>query len=184
MGEDYGATSDAELLQRTATDPEAFGAFYRRHVDALLAYCRRRTPSSEVAADIVAEAFAAALIGRERFDLQRGSALQWLLGIASHKISDFHRRGDAERRLQRRLKMREIIWTEEDLSHIERLGSKTTAGRLMEELPLAEQRAVTARILDGREYEDIARGAQESEAVIRKRVSRGLARMRNWIGET
>src|SRR4051812_17532548 len=49
---------DAELLRLTATAPEAFGAFYRRHVQAVLAYSRRRTGSAEIALDLTAEVFA------------------------------------------------------------------------------------------------------------------------------
>jgi hypothetical protein len=34
--------TDGELLVATATDPEAFATFYRRHVRGLLAFFRRR----------------------------------------------------------------------------------------------------------------------------------------------
>jgi hypothetical protein len=34
--------TDGELLVATATDPEAFGTFFRRHVRGVLAFFRRR----------------------------------------------------------------------------------------------------------------------------------------------
>jgi RNA polymerase sigma-70 factor (ECF subfamily) len=41
--------SDQELLERTAHEPEAFGAFYRRHVAAVLVFFRRRTGDPQLA---------------------------------------------------------------------------------------------------------------------------------------
>src|SRR5215217_7556045 len=47
----------------------------------------------------------------------------------------------------------------------------------------AEQRdAIRAHVLWGRSYADIARSQRTSEAVVRKRVSRGLAAVRERIG--
>src|ERR687894_328491 len=51
---------DDALLTASRRDPEAFGAFYRRHERAVFAYFRRRVPTPELAADLTAETFAAA----------------------------------------------------------------------------------------------------------------------------
>ena len=51
--------SDGELLVATASDPEAFGLFYRRHVRGMLSFFRRRVGSAELALDLTAETFAA-----------------------------------------------------------------------------------------------------------------------------
>jgi RNA polymerase sigma-70 factor (ECF subfamily) len=45
-------------------------------------------------------------------------------------------------------------------------------------LPPDQRAAVSARVLDDLEYEEIAVAARTSESVVRKRVSRGLAAMR------
>src|SRR3954462_643347 len=58
--------TDEDLLQATPDDPEAFGIFYRRHVDAVLAFFRVRTGDPELAADLMAETFAAALLAVPR----------------------------------------------------------------------------------------------------------------------
>ncbi|MGH2930562.1 MAG: sigma factor-like helix-turn-helix DNA-binding protein, partial [Solirubrobacteraceae bacterium] len=44
--------------------------------------------------------------------------------------------------------------------------------------PTDERAAVRARVIEEREYGEIARSLGCSEMVIRKRVSRGLARLR------
>ena len=48
-------------------------------------------------------------------------------------------------------------------------------------LPADQAEAVRARIVDEREYEDIARELRTSEAVVRKRVSRGLGALRRQV---
>ena len=52
----------------------------------------RRTRNAELAADLTAETFAAALVARARFDPGRGSASAWLYGIALNKLARVERR--------------------------------------------------------------------------------------------
>jgi DNA-directed RNA polymerase specialized sigma24 family protein len=86
---------DRELLAAVGSDPDAFAAFYRRHVRGVLAYVARQVGPDDVG-DLVAEVFAAALVHRRRFDPSRGGAEAWLTGIARHKIYDARRRGVVE----------------------------------------------------------------------------------------
>ena len=53
----------------------------------------------------------------------------------------------------------------------------------LDALPADQREAVRARILDERDYADIARTTRTSEAVVRKRVSRGLAGLRARVKE-
>jgi DNA-directed RNA polymerase specialized sigma24 family protein len=53
--------NDEELLAATPSQPEAFGTFYRRHERAMLVFFLRRVSTPEVAADLTAEVFVAAL---------------------------------------------------------------------------------------------------------------------------
>lgn len=56
----YGERSDEDLLTATVRDPEAFGAFYRRHGVAVFRYMLFRTGSVNEAAELSGEVFAAA----------------------------------------------------------------------------------------------------------------------------
>lgn len=61
---DVGASehlSDAELLATAQSDPEAFACVYDRYETSVVGYFLRRTGDSELAADLTAEVFAAAL---------------------------------------------------------------------------------------------------------------------------
>ena len=171
--------SDEDLL--LSGDPEDFGRFYDRYVDMLLGYFARRTADPEVAADLTAETFAAALAARKRFRRAATPAVAWLFGIAQHKLTDYRRRGAAEGRMQRRLGMERVPVGEEDRELITMLG-RDAAWQLIDELPPDQRDAVRAHVLEDRAYSEIAVASDTSEAVVRKRVSRGLGALRAKIG--
>ena len=176
---DSDATDD-ELL--TARDAASFEQFYLRHVDGVLGYFARRTRDPELAADLCAETFAAALASRYRFRPGTAPASAWLFGIGSKKLADAQRRGSVETRARRRLGMERIELSDKDLARIERLGEGDETRMLMERLPADQRAAIAAHVIDERPYGEIALELRTSEAVVRKRVSRGLASMRQRIG--
>lgn len=68
---------------------------------------------------------------------------------------------------------------DEELERVEQILDAAGSGLAgaLERLPALEQQAITARVLDERDYSDIAATERTSEAAIRQRVSRGLARL-------
>jgi RNA polymerase sigma-70 factor (ECF subfamily) len=176
--------SDEGLLLAVPGEPDAFAMLYRRHARPLLAYFARRTRDAELAADLTAETFAAALDGAHRFDPDRGPAAAWLYGIARHQLSGALRRGAVEDRARRRLGMARLELDDDALEGIDRLAAGDATAALqeaLEGLPPDQRDAVRARVLDEREYGEIARAERTSEAVVRKRVSRGLAGLRSRL---
>lgn len=67
----WDETPDERLLASARAEPSAFGAFYRRHEDGVLSYFLGRVGDPEVAADLTAETFAAALTSAHRFRARR-----------------------------------------------------------------------------------------------------------------
>ncbi len=171
--------SDEDLL--SARDGASFELFYRRHAERMLGYFMRRTRDAELAADLTAETFAAALTSRRRYRRDAAPATSWLFGIASKKLADAQRRGYAERRARRRLGLERIELTDDDIARIESLAD-LEAGTLIDELVPDQRVAVQAHVVEERDYAEIARDLDVSEAVVRKRVSRGLAALRQRIG--
>jgi RNA polymerase sigma-70 factor (ECF subfamily) len=113
-------STDESLL--LSGEPEAFGRFYDRYVRSLLAYFPRRTRDPEVAADLTAETFAAALGARARFEARSVPASVWLFAIAHHKLTDYYRRGSAEDRMRRRLGVERVPVGAEDAEMIPPAG--------------------------------------------------------------
>ena len=121
--------SDDDLLAATRTEPEAFAVFYRRHVEALLAYFARRTRNAELAADLTAETFAAALDGAHRHRPDKGPAVAWLYGIARRQLAHAARKGAVEDRARRRLGMARLQLTDEALERVEALATADASAR-------------------------------------------------------
>ena len=85
-------------------------------------------------------------------------------------------------RARRRLGMERIELADADLARIDRLGEGDEAHAWMERLAPDQRAAVRAHVIDQRPYGEIAGEMETSEAVVRKRVSRGLAAMRARMG--
>jgi RNA polymerase sigma factor (sigma-70 family) len=171
--------TDAELLADDGAD--SFAEFYRRHARRVAGYLVRATGDAEAAADLTAETFAAALIARRRYRPERAAPATWLLGIASHKLGDWRRRGYAEDRARRRLGMERIELSADDADELARLGDEVGVIELIDELPADQRGAVRARLLEEHSYREIAAVAHISEAAARQRVSRGLAALRRRL---
>jgi RNA polymerase sigma factor (sigma-70 family) len=152
-----------------------FGRFYDDYVKSLLAFFQRRVHDPEVAADLTAETFAAALVARKRF--KGGNEAAWLFSIAQHKLTDYRRTGSAETRMRARLGMERVPVDDDDAELIRWLGDEV-ATQLIEELPAEQRDAIRAHVLEDRDYGEIAREAQTSETAVRQRVSRGLRVLR------
>lgn len=173
------ALADEQLL--ASGEAEAFALFYRRHVRDLLAHLMRLTGDAEVAADIMAETFAAALASWAAYDPARGAPRAWLFGIGHKKLADFRRRGYAELRALQRLGMQRVELSADDRQEIEYLAG-IAAAELVDELPGDQRRAVAGRVIHDRTYEELARELAVSEQTVRKRVSRGLTFLRHRLG--
>jgi RNA polymerase sigma-70 factor (ECF subfamily) len=152
---------------------------YRRHAQNMLTFFARRTWDPDAAVDLVAETFAAAVQSRRRF---RGrtddEAAGWLYGIARHQLSGWHRRGDVERRAQRRLGVERRALTEDEYDRIVELAGLQEARRIVADelahLGADSRSAVQLRVVQERSYADVARELGISEQTARARVSRAL----------
>jgi RNA polymerase sigma-70 factor (ECF subfamily) len=177
----HSHASDAELLGRTVDDPEAFGVFYDRFEADVLRFFYRATRRADIAADLTAEVFAAALASASAFNRELGSARGWLFGIARHELADAWERGRVEDRARRRLGLEPLALTDEMIERVEQLGGERSTLELLEGLPDDQRRAIKGRILEERDYAELAAALSCSESVARQRVSRGLRTLRQRL---
>jgi|HubBroStandDraft_3_1064219.scaffolds.fasta_scaffold02654_2 RNA polymerase sigma factor (sigma-70 family) len=179
---DMGSTrTDRELLACTRDgDAQAFGCFFDRRHTTVLAFLRPRVRDSELAADLMCETFASALIAVH--DSRRELPLEpvaWLITIAHHELLDGIRRGKVAERARRRLGLEPLELEDRHLAAVEDASADTDLmGRLRAELPADQLRALTDRVLLERDYREIAEELDCSQAVVRKRVSRALSTLR------
>jgi RNA polymerase sigma factor (sigma-70 family) len=162
--------------------PADIEELYRVHARRIAGYLMRATGDAELAADLTAETFAAALLARERYRADMGAPTTWLYTIAANKLRDWRRRGYVEDRARLRLEIERPRLSADDVAEFTRLADEVTADALLDELPDEQRSALRARVLDDRPYGEIAVAEGVSEAAIRQRVSRGLASLRQRIG--
>jgi len=174
---------DAQLLRSARSDPAAFSVFYDRYERLVAGYLARRVRDPELVADLTGEVFASALHAAHRYRPDEPSAVGWLLAIAHNTLANSVRRGQVEARARRRLGIREAVsFQDEELDRVEQLlSSDGWIVGLLDELPDEQAEAVRARVIDERDYLEIADRLKTSELVIRKRVSRGLAALRRHV---
>jgi RNA polymerase sigma factor (sigma-70 family) len=162
-----------------ALDDVGFSRLYRGAAQDIVVFFARRTYDAEAAADLMAETFAKAYLGRRRF---RGSteeeARAWLFGIARRRFAMYVRRGKAERRALRRLGLERPQLVEGEYARIEELAGldamRATLAEGMSELAPAQRSALELRVLRELPYPDVANRLGISEQAARARVSRAL----------
>ena len=175
--------SDEWLLSAIADcDGDAFSVFYRRHLSRVVGYLLRESRDPEVAADLAAEVFSAVLLSARRYRAERPTAVPWVLAIARNVLGASRRHRRVEERARRRLGVEPIELDDDDLERTEALaGEHDGVMALVERLPEDERDAVKARVVQERAYSEIASEMRCSELVVRKRVSRGLGRLRAQV---
>ncbi|HLM84956.1 MAG TPA: RNA polymerase sigma factor [Solirubrobacteraceae bacterium] len=173
-----------ELLGAARTNPQAFAAFYRHFERALLGFFMRATGRPELAADLAAETFARALESVASFERDRGRADQWLFGIARNVLASSYRASRVEAGARRRLGLPRLVIDDHAVETIARLAHEHEhehATLALAALPEEQRSAIDARVLQERDYADIAGELSCSEAVVRQRVSRGLRTLRERL---
>ena len=176
--------SDRELIAAIADrDGEACTVLYRRHLARVLAYLVRETRNPELAADIAGEVFATVIVAARRYRPETDSAAPWLIGIARNTLAASRRRGRVQDRARRRLEIEPIDFDDDDSGETDAIAGRAGSNvlDLVAGLPSDERHAVEARVVHERSYSEIAAQLHCSEMVVRKRVSRGLGRVRRRL---
>ncbi len=160
-------------------DPDAFAALYEKEAEAVLVFHVRRTFDAEFAVEMTAETFAQAWLARG--SLRATSELErraWLFTIARRTLWRSLRRSRLERKAVARLGVRLPQVHEDDLAAIEERASlgplREAVGTELEQLSADHREALRLRIVEERDYPEIAGELGVSEATARARVSRGL----------
>lgn len=171
---------------RMVLDADSISRLYRVHAAAMLRFFMRRTFDPEAAVDLVADTFVAVVADRASFRGESDEdAARWLYGIARHRLADYQRHGQVERRALRRAGFQRRALSDPEYERIEELAGlgelrdRVVAG--LDGLGEEQREALLLRVVQERSYEDVARALGVSEQTARARVSRAVASLRRSL---
>ncbi|MEU4769148.1 RNA polymerase sigma factor [Actinosynnema sp. NPDC023794] len=172
--------TDAEIIDRSRHEPDAFAAIFDRHAPHIRRYLERRL-GAQVADDLVAETFLTAFDKRQRYDPARPDARPWLYGIATNLVGQ-HRRHEA-----RRYRERSADVAEHD--HSDRVAAEVTAWAVRSRLAgaldglSAEDRDVLLLVAwEQLGYEEVAAALAIPVGTVRSRLHRARRKVREALG--
>lgn len=173
---------EEELLVAARSSAAAFADFYEHFERTMLRFFLHATSRPELAADLTAETFARSLESVASYDPSRGRAHQWLFGIARNVLAESYRRGRVDDAARVRLGLPALVLDDHSAETIARLSAgRDKTSRALARLPVEQRQAIEARVLEERDYGEIAGELDCSEALVRQRVSRGLRALRTRL---
>jgi RNA polymerase sigma factor (sigma-70 family) len=162
------------------TDPDAFEAFYREHVDAVERFVARRVGDRELAADLTADVFVAAIESAGNYRPAKGAPTAWLFGIAQFVVAGRLRREGRERRANARVRGRELLHGDDIARIDDRLAAAEHSRRLfgaMDRLPPSERAVLELIALDELSLAEVAVALAIRPVTARVRLYRARRRM-------
>ncbi|MFQ5556263.1 MAG: RNA polymerase sigma factor [Acidimicrobiales bacterium] len=174
---------ERDLVERARTDADAFAELYRRHVDRIHAFARRRSGSRDVAEEITSATFERALRGINRFRWRSGGIAPWLYRIAANELADHYRRQARRQgsRARRGVAALHDQAAHDDLDRIDDSDRLVELRSALDELNPRYQRALTLRYLAGLDHAEAAAAMGLSPSVMAVLVHRATAALRRRL---
>jgi RNA polymerase sigma-70 factor (ECF subfamily) len=162
------------------TEPreETYRRLYATNFDAILGFALRRTDRPEDAADVTAETFLVAW--RRLAHVPPGPETRpWLYGVARRVLAN-HRRGDHRRTALGDRLRKELAAAVPDTS--DEVVQRADVVDAMRRLSGRDQEVLELHLWEGLEPREIAEVLGLSTVVVRPRLSRARARLRDLLG--
>ena len=183
---DVAEARDRDLVLRIGTgDQEAFRGLFGRYAPSAKALALRVVRQSNLAEEIVQEAFMALWKNPDGYDQQRGSVKSWLMGTVHHRAVDLVRREEAHRRRAER-SIPEAMETEPDPAEqvVEEVGApeeREAVRAALGALPAEQRQVIELMYFGGRSQSQIAAELGLPLGTVKSRTLLGMRRMRGAL---
>ena len=168
-------------------DPVALEGFYREHIETVQRFIARRVASPELAADLTADVFLAAIQAAPTYDPTRGNERSWLLGIARHRVADSYRAAAIEQRANSAISASDLLDQDDYVRVHERLDAESTARglyRRIQSLPEPERAVLELVAVDDLTVTEAALALGISTVAARVRLHRARRRLAAGVDES
>jgi RNA polymerase sigma factor (sigma-70 family) len=161
-------------------DPDALGALFDRHSDAVFRYCLSRTGSWHDAEELVSVTFLEAWRQRSGLTLQRDSLLPWLLGVATNAARNKSRSFRRYEQFLGRLP-HSLVAPDHSTASDERMDTEQQVRDLLDGsagLNDGERDVILLSVMNGYSYEETATALGIRVGTVRSRVNRAKKKLR------
>jgi RNA polymerase sigma-70 factor (ECF subfamily) len=184
MGSQGEAPHDQTLWDASVQgDAEAFGELFARHHNDVYNFCFRRVASWTVAEDLTSVVFMETWRTRRRLELESGSLLPWLIGVAT-RVTHRHRRT----LVRHHAMLRRIPADTAPPEVADVVAGKLDDERRMAEvlaavarLPKREQDVIAVCVFGELDYAAAAVALSIPVGTVRSRLSRARKRLAAWF---
>jgi RNA polymerase sigma factor (sigma-70 family) len=184
---DVTEAHDRELIRRLRHgDEDAFRGLFGRYAPSAKALAQRVVRQSNLAEEIVQEAFLAVWRNPDAYDADLGSVRSWLMGMVHHRAVDLIRREEAYRR---RAEDSIPLVIAEEADHaddvVEALGlpqERRVVRAALDELPPEQRDIITLMYFDGLTQSQIAQKTGLPLGTVKSRTLLGMRRLRAALG--
>jgi len=180
----YARLADEELMQAVQRgDAMAFEAIYDRHGTAAFSLAYRIVGTRSAAEDATQDAFLAIWRSRVRYQRERGSVRNWILGIVHNRTIDALRRNQVHATRRADAEGIEEREPATELTDVEafRRDEQRRVRAAIEKLPKAQVRVIELAYFGGFTHNQIAEMLGEPVGTVKGRMRLGLDKLRDEL---
>ncbi|TMK92249.1 MAG: sigma-70 family RNA polymerase sigma factor [Actinobacteria bacterium] len=187
MVEDLSAARDRQLVRRIeGGDEEAFRSLFASYAPVAMALAVRVVRQTQLAEEIVQEAFLTLWRDPGVFDERRGSVKAWLMTMVHHRAVDVVRREEAQRRRSHEMVARIHEETEDPTEAVVEAvaapAERDAIRTALRSLPDDQREVLQLMYFDGLSQSQIAQKTGAPLGTVKSRALLGMRRMRSMVG--
>jgi len=186
MVEDLSAARDRQLVRRIeGGDEEAFRRLFASYAPVAMALAVRVVRQTQLAEEIVQEAFLTLWRDPGVFDERRGSVKAWLMTMVHHRAVDVVRREEAQRRRSHEMVARIHEETEDPTEAVVEAvaapAERDAIRTALRSLPDDQREVLQLMYFDGLSQSQIAQKTGAPLGTVKSRALLGMRRMRSMV---
>jgi RNA polymerase sigma-70 factor (ECF subfamily) len=162
------------LIEAAQHDPACFAELYEINFERVYAYVVKRVGNRTETEDLTSEVFHQALANLKRFEWRGIPFAAWLFRIAANLIADRWQLSGREVQDDSG-KIESVQVSPGEIEEVER---RATLFRLVETLPVEQQRVVRLRFVEQKSIKDVAREIRKTEGAVKQLQFRALSSLR------
>ena len=188
MAEDLSAARDRQLVRRIeGGDEEAFRSLFATYAPSAMALAVRVVRQTQLAEEIVQEAFLTLWRSPGVFDERRGSVKAWLMTMVHHRAVDVVRREEAQRRRSDEM----VVGVREEaedptdavLAAVAAPAERDAVRTALSSLPAEQREVLELMYFDGLSQSQVAEKTDTPLGTVKSRALLGMRRMRSVVEE-